>query len=305
MTTLPLQRILVPTDLSDFGSAALRWAGMIQRRAGAQLTLVYANEPWIPFDVIEGPAAYLLQAQPEFRERLEKELKDYVEQHLPDAGGTIETRIVDKSPPEAILETAKAIDANLIVMGTHGRTGWRRALLGSVAENVVHHTDTPVLCIPPSDAPDARPEIPSIGKILCPVNFTPLARLALDQAAMLAETFDAELLIVYVADALNQASDTQASDIQVSDVAGKFAAWIDPQVRGRCRYSHIVASGNAAEETIRMARDAHADLIVLGTKHTRFADATVIGTTSERVIRFARRPVLTVVAPTRPPSSSG
>ena len=67
-------------------------------------------------------------------------------------------------------------------------------------------------------------------------------------------------------------------------------------VRSRCRYAHVLASGNAAEETIRLANDAHADLIVLGSQHKRFADASVIGSTTERVIRFAKRPVMAVVA---------
>ena len=78
------------------------------------------------------------------------------------------------------------------------------------------------------------------------------------------------------------------------DIAGRFAAWIEPHVRRRCRYSQIVASGNPAEETIRMAHDANADLIILGSQHKRFADASVIGTTTERVVRFAKRPVLAV-----------
>jgi nucleotide-binding universal stress UspA family protein len=88
---------------------------------------------------------------------------------------------------------------------------------------------------------------------------------------------------------------TDAID-HASDVAGEVAAWIEPHVRNRCRYSHVLASGNAAEETIRLAHDNHADLIVLGAQHKRFADATVLGTTTERVIRFAKRPVLAVVA---------
>jgi len=274
---MALQRILVPTDLSDFAGNALRWAGMLQRRLGARLTILFANEPYVPFDVIEGPAAYFLQNEPEFRARLTKELREHVERHLPHLGDTAETLIVDKAPAQAILETAESIDADLIVMSTHGRTGWRRALLGSVAETVVHHTGHAVLCLPP-DAP------PAIGKILCPVNFTPIARVALEQAATLAETFDAELLLVHVTDATEHAS----------DIEGEFAGWIDPHVRNRCRYSHIVASGNAAEETIRMAHDAHADLIVLGAQHKRFADATVIGSTTERVVRYAKRPVWVV-----------
>ena len=274
-----LQRILVPTDLSDFAGDALRWAGMLQRRLGAHLTLLYANEPWVPFDLLEGPAAWIMQNEPEFRDRLAKELRDHVERHLPDVGDAAETLIVDEAPAQAILDTAKSIDADLILMGTHGRTGWRRVFLGSIAEKVVHHTGRPVLCIPPACPP-------AIGKILCPVNFTPIARMALEQAATLAETFDAELLIVHVTDAIDHAS----------DVAGEFAAWIEPHVRNRCRYSHVLASGNAAEETIRLAHEAHADLIVLGAQHKRFVDATVLGTTTERVIRFARKPVWVVVA---------
>lgn len=272
MSNAAFRRLLVPTDLSDFAGTALRWAGMLQRRTGARLTLLYSNEPYVPYDVIEGPSAYLLQRSPEFHDQLMAQLREQVERFLPDVGDAAETVIADESPAPAILETAESIDADLIVMGTHGRTGWRRAFLGSVAANVVHHADRPVLCVP-ADAPAA------IGKILCPVNFTPVARVALEAAAALAETFDAELLIVHITDEID------------GDVDGEFDAWIEPHVRNRCRYSHIVSSGNAAEETIRMAHDAKADLIVLGARHKRFADATVIGMTTERVVRFAKKPV--------------
>jgi nucleotide-binding universal stress UspA family protein len=280
MSAVTLQRILVPTDLSDFAGRALGWAALFQRRLGARLTLLYANEPWVPFDAIEGPASYLLQNEPELRVRLKKELRDHVERYLPAEGEAADLRIIDAAPAQAILETATSVDADLIIMATHGRTGWRRALLGSVAEKVIHHADRSVLCIPPGEAE------PSVGKILCPVNFTPIARAALEQAATLAEMFDAALLIVHVLDTTDRAP----------DVENEFAAWIEPHVRNRCRYSHIVASGNAAEETIRMALEAAADLIVLGAQHKRFADATVIGTTTERVVRYAKRPVLSVAA---------
>ena len=147
MNPTGLQRIIVPTDLSDFAGTALRWAGMLQRRVGAKLSLVYANEPYVPFDVIEGPAAYILQRDPTFRKRLSEELRQHIERFIPDIGDAVETIIVDEAPVPAIIETAESIDADLIVMCTHGRTGWRRVLLGSVAENVVHHTGRAVLRI--------------------------------------------------------------------------------------------------------------------------------------------------------------
>lgn len=284
MSATTVTSILIPTDLSEFSRAALRWASLLQLRLGAKLTLLYANQPWVSFDVVEGPATYLMQNSPEFKRTLADEVRDYVARHLPELGAEVDTRVVDKEPSHAILETADAVDADLIVMGTHGRTGWRRALIGSVAENVVRHSQRPVLCVPPGGEEVERP---SLAKILCPVNFTPIARLAVEEAASLADAFDAELLLVHVTDAADDAV----------DVAGEFDAWIEPHVRNRCRYSHIASAGNAAEETIRMAQETSADLIVIGAQHRRFADDTVIGATTDRVIRSARRPVLVVPAP--------
>lgn len=283
MSEPSFQRILVPTDLSDFAVPALRWAAMLERRLGASLTVLFANQPYIPFDVMEGPAAYALQNTPDFRERLARDLRDYVATHLPGLAPRVETRVVDDAPARAILDAAKDLDADLIVMATHGRSGWQRVLLGSVTERVVHLADRPVLCIPPDTGHRGQP---AIGKILCPVNFTDIARTALETAAGMAEAFDAELLVAHIAETGDDA-----------DLSHDFEAWIEPHVRSRCRYSRLVASGDAAEETLRLADDAAADLIVVGAQHRRFKDLTVLGTTTQRVVRFARRPVLTVTAP--------
>lgn len=281
MNETPFQRILVPTDLGDFGVPALRWAAMLEGRLGAQLTVVFANQPYVPFDILEGPAAYALQNAPELRDRLARDLRDYVATHIPAIAPRVQTRIVDEAPAKAILDTAEDIDADLIVMATHGRTGWQRTLLGSVTERVVHLSDRPVLCVPPDTEHRG-----TFGKILCPVNFTDIARAALETAASLAGTFDAELLVVHVAEIGDE-----------PDLAREFEIWVDPEVRSRCRYTQIVASGDAAEQTLRLANDAAADLIVVGAQHKRFFDSTVLGTTTQRVVRFARRPVLTVVTP--------
>lgn len=132
---------------------------------------------------------------------------------LPEAGAAVETRIVDHAPAQAILETADAI-ADLIVMGTHGRTGWRRALVGSVAEKVVHHTTAPSSAsLRARPRPSERSSAPSTS---------PRSRASpLEEACALAATFDAELLMVHVTDPGDEAS----------YIEGEFAAWIDPYVR--------------------------------------------------------------------------
>ena len=283
------QHILVPTDLSDFAKAAAAWAAMFRHRFGSRITLLYANQPYVPFDVFEGPAAYMLQSAPELRQRLAEELRKFADDCFPDCGSAVDTLMVDGAPPQVILDTAGKVDADVILMGTHGRRGWRRALLGSVTENVLRTTDRPLMSVPASFA---TPGGPKIAKIVCPVNFANVGRQALEEAVILAAGFNAELLVVHVAD---------LGDFLMHD-AEDFAAWIEPGIRNRCKYTQIAARGDAAEQVLRITQESAADLIVIGAQHKRFSDATVIGTTTERVVRFAKCPVWTVVAPAAAPA---
>lgn len=273
------QRILVPTDLSDFGKVALEWAALFRKRLGSRITLMFANEPYFPVDVLEMAASYPLLAGPEIRDRLAEEVREYAQENFTDASA-VETMIVDGAAAPAIIEAAKKINADLILMGTHGRRGVRRILLGSVTESVLHHTDRPLMSVPP---PEVWPSEPRIKKVLCPVNFTPIARKALEKASAVAKAFEAELILVHV-----------------KELSGEqhFEKWVEQTVDA---YKSIVVEGNAAEQVLRNAEEKDVDVIVIGAQHKRFRDATVIGTTTTRVVRFAHRPVLTVIGD--PPAS--
>jgi nucleotide-binding universal stress UspA family protein len=283
--TTELQRILVPTDLSDFSKTAAAWAAMFQRRLGSRITLLYANQPYLPVDVFEGAGAYAFLNAPELRQRMSEELDRFATECFTSCGSGVDTLIVDAAPAQAIVDTAEKVDADVILMATHGRRGWRRALLGSVTEDVVRATERPLMSV---SASFLTPAGPRIATVLCPVNFTQIARQALEEAAALAGAFGADLLVVHVADL--------ADEPYLTHLEEDFATWIEPGVRRRCKYSQIVARGDAAEQVLQIAGQAGADLIVIGAQHKRFADATVIGTTTERVVRFAKQPVWTVVS---------
>jgi nucleotide-binding universal stress UspA family protein len=283
MTTETIQRILVPSDMSDFSKSAAAWAAMFQRRLGSRITLLFANEPYVPFDILEGPAAYLLQSQPEVRLRMIDDLKKFASECFPEDGPAIETVIVDSDPARAIVDTANRIDADLIVMGTHGRRGWRRALLGSVTETVLRETSRTLLSVPASLAAG-----PKIDVIVCPVNFTDIGRRAVEEAASLARTFAADLLVVHVADLIEGPLPAGLEE--------EFAAWVEPDLRERCKYRQVIARGDSAEQVLEIASQAQADLLVIGAQHKRFSDTTIIGSTTERVVRHARQPVWTVVS---------
>lgn len=277
-----IRQVLVATDLSDFGIAAIRYGEAFHKHAGSSMTAVFVNEPPVPYDMFDA-AAYASLERYDVREALERRLLGHVAAAIPDPE-SIDRRVVEGFPARAILDTAREVGADLIVTGTHGRTGWRRALLGSVAERVPHESRCPVLTV----TPEAARHEPLIQTILCPVNFTEVSEDALRYASFLASTFHAGLMVVHVAD-----------DIQASlepFVAETFSPWVDAALRQECRYVQmIVRRGHAAEEVLRLSDERKVSLIVLGAQHRRFWDDTVIGTTSERIVRFANLPVMTVV----------
>jgi nucleotide-binding universal stress UspA family protein len=199
-------------------------------------------------------------------------LDRYVREHLGEAGEA-ETMVAESLPVPAIVNAAQEQNADLIVMGTHGRSGVSRVMLGSVTERVLRETDRPVLTVrQKSEA--AEPLTASIRRVLCPVNYTEVAMNALESAVAVAECFKAELM--------NEHASEQLCD------------WLSEDARRRCNLQELIRRGDAAEQIIEVARSLGSDLIVLGAQHKRFFDSTVIGTTTVRVTRHAPCPVLTV-----------
>jgi nucleotide-binding universal stress UspA family protein len=284
MQNFGYQRILVPTDMSEFANQAIRYAALLHEKLGSRITLMYADETYFPVDVLEIPLGYYLEQAPETKVKLQEKLREYANQHLP--GAEVETLVVQDAPARAIVHAAKEMNADLVVMGTHGRRGWRRALLGSVTETVLHEIDRPVLTVTPGILSTAGG--PDIRRVICPVNFTYIARESLLHASSIAEAFGAELIVVYVAEGVQPP--------QLPEVESAFSLWVGPAIRGHVQYRlSFVGDGNPAERVLDTAKEAEADLIVLGAQHKFFSDATVIGTTTQRITRFARCPVMTVV----------
>ena len=132
------RKILFPTDFSHTGDAALELATSLARERGAKLVIVHVEEP---------PAAYgcgeMYYGMPDpVTEDLEKMLERVVPS---DPDVPCEHLMVTGDPATAITRVAKEEEVELIVMGTHGRTGLMRLLMGSNAEMVVRHAACPVL----------------------------------------------------------------------------------------------------------------------------------------------------------------
>lgn len=142
----PFERILVPVDFSEHSTEAVRTAVALSRSYGATLTLVHVYDPSayaLPEDfvLLTGPQLDRLTLQ------FEQELAAMKDAALELGAERVSTRLLQGRPAARIVEFAKDTDIDLIVLGTHGRTGSRHLLLGSIAERVVRTAPCAVLTV--------------------------------------------------------------------------------------------------------------------------------------------------------------
>jgi nucleotide-binding universal stress UspA family protein len=275
------KRLLAATDLSESNVAALLYARLLSERFRTTLTVMYSAPIVYPIGAVGDVAPYLAKSTPEHQARLHLDVAEHVDPIL--RGVPYEVFVTIGTPATTIVRAAEEKKADLLVIGTHGHHGWRRAPLGSVAESVLHAATCPVLTV------NARNPLPAHGpaaitRIVCPTNFTDVARESLGIAGALADAFNAELIVVHVVEEL---SDERADEARVRREVGT-------QLERLCSYREIVVRGGAAERILDCADDVGADLLVIGAQRKLFRDETVIGSTTERLVRFSTCPVLTV-----------
>src|SRR6266545_1167979 len=143
--TMTAQRFLIPVDFSEYANQAVEYAIGLASKLGARLTLLHVIQPLPLAGVDMGvtlPYTYIQDLEAE----IANSMQAYLER-VTAAGLEGEIAVVHGVPFQEILETAKTQQVDLIVMGTHGRTGLQHVLLGSVAEKVVRLAPCPVLVV--------------------------------------------------------------------------------------------------------------------------------------------------------------
>ena len=282
--------ILHPTDFSETADHARGVAVDLASRHGATLhlfhgQLLHLHEPTKPpldacAAVATAQAARLVERDPTRRR------PDVRVSHLPGL-----------SAFDAIMERVSQLQPDLIVMGTHGRTGLGRLLMGSTAEKVLRHAPGNVVTVKSA----VRPRDPGEPlRILVPVDLSDGSAQALDTARRLARDTDARLHLLHVVEPIPALHYT-------GNVEGRFDLDDDLRQRierslrewsgdiGGARWS--VAEGSAPAEIARIARNTQADLVVMGTRGLTGLAHMLIGSVTERVCRSCETPVLVVRHP--------
>jgi nucleotide-binding universal stress UspA family protein len=141
-----IHNILVPTDFSDAAAEAERTAVSIAQAFDAKIELLYVTATVVllppPFETATFPSL-----MPELNARLQQRL-DEEKKRVDATGVRCETQLLEGVPHMEIVNRAQASGVDLIVMGTHGHGGFAHAVLGSVAERVLHRSRCPVLVVP-------------------------------------------------------------------------------------------------------------------------------------------------------------
>ncbi len=278
--------ILCPTDFSEPATLALHYGKHLADCFDARLVVLYADPFTPPPYFTSGQVEDLAKTIERFKGASLEYLTRYIHEHL-GASGEVDRMVAENQPVPAILLAAEEKEAGMIVMGTHGRSGMNRLMLGSVTEKVLHETDRPVLTVRDKTGRAELANV-SIKQVLCPVNYTEVALSALEHAVEMSRCFKADLLVLHVIE-------SRSADINDEDEHQRLCAWIPDGVRARCSLNEIVRRGDAAEQIIEVASSVQCDMIVIGAQHKHFHDTTILGTTTIRITRHAPCPVLTVI----------
>jgi nucleotide-binding universal stress UspA family protein len=283
-TPLHIREIAVATDFSEQATQAVRIAAVLAGQLNSSLHVLHVTSPIVD----SAGAGTLASALQEIDLRnAEGRLSRYIDR-IPEARSLKhEEIVVCDSVTEAIpaIVESKAID--LLVMGSYGRSGLGKLVLGSRAENVIRHLSRPVLVA----GPGCTGNFESTKSIVLATNLIAGSLRAAQYATSLAESSEAKLTLIHV---IADVKDSFSLEAKKKSAIEQMLLLIPNTVESRTRSRFEVAIGNPAEQILQIADERKADLIVMGVREQEpMADHAPWATLSE-VIRRARCPVLAV-----------
>jgi nucleotide-binding universal stress UspA family protein len=285
-TRISLKNVLFATDFSPAADAAAPFAIQIARRYGAKVYGVHVN----PFEnyALAAPEAWSAMAQ-----AAEKEIKEH-NQHLEEQLKGVEHEVVigEGNILEVLSNLIKQKEIDLIVLGTRGRTGLGKALLGSVAEQILRQAPCPVLTVGPQVK--LQPEkTMKMHEILYATDLAADFPAAAPYAISLAQENQAHLALLYVIE--NQKTGELVHPAELSDSKLHQLRQLVPQEAELwCEPRYLVEHGTPAEKILEAADRQRADLIVLGAQPAKWLATHLNAGTVHKVVSEAKCPVLTV-----------
>jgi nucleotide-binding universal stress UspA family protein len=296
-----IRRILCALDLSDASVHAAAQAMALAAWCHARITALHVCEP------VFAPVPGLPPPEQRVPDEELAILRDRVAVYFSSvaaAGMPVDVVVDVGQPARGILGCADDTSADVIVMATHGASGFEHLMLGSVAEKVLRKARCGVLTVSPRvPAPSARP----FTRILCPVDFSDPSLAAFDVAAALARTASAALTVVHVVEwPWHEPPAPAAQDMPPAQAAAlaEFRRYVETSATMRLEKLTVglaleplpvlsIVHGKSSVEILRVAERMGADLIVMGVHGRNAIDMALFGSTANHIVRQATCPVLT------------
>lgn len=299
---MTIRAILCPVDLSPVSGPVLRAALALAQRESARVTVVHVLEPLL------AQASAMTYDTPVLETMVAEELETLVLRTAEAAGvpfDTITRRVRLAEPDTGIVEAADEIDADLIVMGTHGFSGLRKLFFGSTASRVIARATRPVLALPPhaidttASAGSGTPF--AIARVIAAVDFSESSMVALQQAIALARRWHLPLTLLHIVEpAPGLARWNELLDEHQSRRIERARHQLDLIARDIADVPVTVASvSGTAEEGIAVVADRQpGSIVVLGLRRGEGGrDAFRLGSTAYRLLCVTTQPVLMVPMP--------
>ena len=285
-----LSRIVAAVDFSEPARAAFAQALALSRAHGAVLTAVHAV-----------PRSQRSKSSARARVALTTELRQLAES----SEIRFSMRVQHGDPADVILQTLSS-SPDLIVVGTHQRTGLDRLRRGSVAERVVAQATQPVLIVP---AGNTTATARSFGSIVVAVDFTAASNRALEQALAWARRANGRVTVVHVVPGLSSTNVprhwyrygiVEYQNLLVQDARRRLQDALPRAATAAAQLQARLGSGDPPAEIVRIAAETNADLIVVGVTQRGPISSRIFRATAARVMRVAEQPVLAVPETTTP-----
>ncbi|WP_342805708.1 ferredoxin Fer [Natronosalvus hydrolyticus] len=276
--------VLVATDGSDIAAAAGEYACTLADRFGATLHVVSVAET----DTLIGTGE---QGDPD--EAVERIADQATERDL-----TVTTAVLEQADAihRAILEYTDEHDIDVIVMGTHGRSGVDRFLVGSVAQQTLQESAVPVVTVH-----EATTLGPDFDRLVVPTDGSDSAMAAVEHATELALETGATIHLVHVTD--RPPGSHESTTVDLSDSRETFDVNAVDRAIDRLRESELdsidvsITGGRVDQSILAIAAERDADALVMGAHGRTGIRRYLLGSTTERMVRFANVPVFAISAP--------
>jgi nucleotide-binding universal stress UspA family protein len=285
-TRISLKNILYATDFSPAAEAALPYVTGLSKQYEATVHAVHFQLP-TTYPIV-GP-----EMMPQYIEAAEEQAQvETQDLHEMLASVPHDVSVSEGDLWPTLFDMVRQQNIDLIVIGTKGRTGWGRALLGSVAEEIFRRAPCPVLTVGPQISKDTQRRL-EMKEILYATDFSPESLSALPYAVSLAQEHQARLTILHV---ITEEKLVYARNY-VEATLRHLRELVPPEAKSWCEPNFLVEQGPASEKILDVATALGADLIVLGVRGAAGhmgATTHLFRTTAHRVVTQAECPVLTV-----------